>query len=250
MSWRSTGAHNDTRLKRPGGVRDILQFYTRGESWTWNPIFVPYSGEHIERKFRHVDVNGRRYGCSDLTAARGGDGLSYEFHGRKPYRGRSWAYSRENMEKFLREGRLLFPESGGAPVLKQYLDEMPGVALQNDWPDIGPVSGRERLGYPTQKPVALLERILTLSSNRGDLVLDPFCGCCTTIHAAQKLGRRWIGIDSSQPAISLASRRMRDAFPDADFKVTGVPADAARCRRKTKPVPTNIRMDAPSACGS
>ncbi len=104
---------------------------------------------------------------------------------------------------------------------------MPGVPLQNDWNDITPASGKEDLGYPTQKPVALLERIISASSNEGDVVLDPFCGCGTTVHAAQKLGRRWIGIDVTHLAIGLIKRRLTEAFPGVSFDIIGVPQDLA-----------------------
>lgn len=133
--------------------------------------------------------------------------------GVKPYRGRFWAYSRANMEEFEREGRLVFSRSG-MPQYKRYLDEMPGVPLQDVWTDIRPVAPGpgERLGYPTQKPVELLERIIGTSSNPGDVVLDPFCGCGTAVIAAQKLDRRWIGIDITYLAIAVMRARLRDSF--------------------------------------
>ena len=139
-----------------------------------------------------------------------------------PYRGRYWAYSREKMRAFAEDGRLVYTEAG-FPNYKRYLDEMPGVPLQNDWQDIKPALGREDLGYPTQKPLALLERIIAASSDAGDVVLDPFCGCGTAIHAAQKLGRRWLGIDVTCLAIGLIERRMKDAFPGLDAPIFGTP---------------------------
>lgn len=117
------------------------------------------------------------------------------------------------------------------PEFKRYLDEMPGVPLQNMWGDIPPVIGKDSLGYPTQKPVALLERILNASSNPGDVVLDPFCGCGTTVHAAQKLGRQWMGIDVTHLAIGLIEKRLKDAFPGVTYKLHGVPADIAGARQ-------------------
>jgi hypothetical protein len=129
------------------------------------------------------------------------------------------------MEKFKAEGRLYFPANGGTPSYKRYLDEMPGVPLQNDWDDIKSATGREYLGYPTQKPLALLERIIKASSNEGDVVLDPFCGCGTAVHAAQKLNRQWVGIDITHLAISLIEKRLRDAFPSISFEVHGTPKD-------------------------
>jgi hypothetical protein len=148
----------------------------------------------------------------------------WEYKGVPPYRGRFWAYSQANMEAYERAHRLIYAESG-MPGYKRYLDEMPGVPLQNDWKDIKPASAKEDLGYPTQKPLALLERIIQASSNEGDIVLDPFCGCGTTIHAAQKLKRQWVGIDITHLAISLIEKRLNDAFPGITYRVHGTPRD-------------------------
>jgi site-specific DNA-methyltransferase (adenine-specific) len=124
------------------------------------------------------------------------------------------------------------PRPGAVPRYKRYLDEMRGVVVGDLWEDLSPVNSqaRERLGYPTQKPVALLERIITASSNPGDVVLDPFCGCGTTIHAAQRVGRQWIGIDITHLAIDLVERRLKEAFPGISFDVHGVPKDAGGAR--------------------
>jgi site-specific DNA-methyltransferase (adenine-specific) len=130
------------------------------------------------------------------------------------------------MKQFALEGRLAYASSG-MPEYKRYLDEMPGVPLQNNWDDIPPAVGSESLGYPTQKPLALLERIIAASSNEGDVVLDPFCGCGTAIHAAQKLGREWIGIDVTHIAIHLIEKRLNDAFPGIQYEVHGTPRDLA-----------------------
>jgi site-specific DNA-methyltransferase (adenine-specific) len=137
------------------------------------------------------------------------------------------------MEQYDREGRLAFPDNPTGRIrLKRYLDEQPGQKLQNLWVDIAPLNSqaKERLGYPTQKPVALLERIITASSNEGDVVLDPFCGCGTTVHAAQKLKRQWIGIDVTHLAIALIERRLKGAFPGIAYEVNGVPKDADAAR--------------------
>ncbi|AWB47316.1 hypothetical protein HYN69_01275 [Gemmobacter aquarius] len=149
---------------------------------------------------------------------------------------RHWRYSRENMEALIEEGRIIQTKPGGVPQYKRYLDEMPGVPCSDAWDDIRPINSQaqERLGYPTQKPVALLERILNASSNPGDTVLDPFCGCGTTVHAAQKLGRRWIGIDVTHLAIGLIEKRLRDAYRDMPeqlvFITHGVPQDLEGAR--------------------
>ncbi|MDR0528472.1 MAG: restriction endonuclease, partial [Zoogloeaceae bacterium] len=233
ISWRRSSAHNDARQGRrlPGNIRDVILFYTKSETWTWNWLYTPYDESYVRNFYTHVDEKtGRRYRLDNLTAAKSGGDVSYEFCGTRPYKGRYWAYSRENMEKFLAEGRLHFPENGGTPSYKRYLDEMPGVPLQNDWPDIRPVPPNEYLGYPTQKPLALLERIVQASSNEGDVVLDPFCGCGTAVHAAQKLGRKWIGIDVTHLAIALIEKRLKDAFPGVGFAVLGTPRDMEGAR--------------------
>ncbi|MDR2507487.1 MAG: restriction endonuclease [Candidatus Accumulibacter sp.] len=228
ISWKRSSAHNDAKQGRklPGNIRDVILFYTKSENWVWNWLYTPYDEEYIQNFYSHTDEEtGRRYQLGDLTAARPGGDVSYEFHGTRPYKGRYWAYSRENMEKFYEEGRLYFPKNGGVPRYKRYLDEMPGVPLQNDWADIRPVLPDEYLGYPTQKPLALLERIIQASSKEGDVILDPFCGCGTAVHAAQKLGRKWIGIDITHLAIALIEKRLKGAFPGIAFDVHGTPRD-------------------------
>src|SRR5258708_31180026 len=134
------------------------------------------------------------------------------------------------MEQFEREGRLIYSRSG-IPQYKRYLDEMPGVTLQDLWSDITPTGGNERLGYPTQKPLALLERIIQASSNSGDIILDSFCGCGTAVAAAQKLGRKWIGIDITHLAIALMKYRLEAMFPGITFKVVGEPKDIGAARQ-------------------
>jgi len=187
--WKRSSAHNDAKqgAKQPGRIHDILLFYSKDiEVWTWNPVFTPYDASYVESNYNKVETEtGRRFKSTDLTAAKPGGDTSYEWKGVAPSSGRYWAYSRENMQKFEDEGRLYYTRTG-MPRLKQYLDEMPGVHVQSIWDDVPPLSSQsaERLGYPTQKPVSLLERIIKLSSNEGDVVLDPFCGCGTAISAA------------------------------------------------------------------
>lgn len=151
----------------------------------------------------------------------------WEYKGVRPYKGRYWAYSTENLKRFAREGRLRHTYDG-MPEYKRYLDEMQGVPLQDLWTDIPPIGSgmAERLGYPTQKPEALLERVLQASSNEGDMILDPFCGCGTTIAAAERLKRRWVGIDITHLAISLIRHRLRHAYGDGigkTYEVVGEP---------------------------
>jgi site-specific DNA-methyltransferase (adenine-specific) len=227
--WKRSSAHSDTKQGRKlhGHIHDVIFFYTKNDNWIWNPIYTDYDSEYIEDFYRHIEEGtGRRYRLSDLTAAKPGGDTSYEWKGVKPYKGRYWAYSKENMEQFDREGRLYYSKTG-MPAYKRYLDEMPGVPLQDVWTDIRPIgaSAAERLGYPTQKPEELLERIIQSGSNPGDIILDPFCGCGTSIASAQKIKRKWIGIDITHLSIALQKYRLEAMFPGITFKVVGEPKD-------------------------
>jgi len=233
--WKRSSAHSDTKQGRKlhGHIHDVIFFYTKTDNWTWNPLYTDYDPEYIEDFYRHIEEGtGRRYRLSDLTAAKPGGDTSYEWKGVKPYKGRYWAYSKENMEQFDREGRLYYSKTG-MPAYKRYLDEMPGVPLQDVWTDVRPIgaSAAERLGYPTQKPEALLERIIQSSSNPGDSILDPFCGCGTAIAAAQKQERKWIGIDITHLSIALQKYRLEAMFPGIKFKVVGEPKDIGAARQ-------------------
>ena len=225
--WKRTSAHSDTRQGRRqhGRIHDVLLFYTKTDDWNWNPVYTEYDREYIENFYRFIEPGtGRRYRKDNLAgpggAAKGNP--QYEVMGVTRY----WRYSKERMQELIRQGRIIQTKPGSVPAYKRYLDEMPGVPLQDLWTDIRPIGAQaaERLGYPTQKPEALLERIIQAGSNEGDVVLDPFCGCGTTIAAAQKLDRRWIGIDITQLAISLIRYRMGDSFgKDCRFEVIGEP---------------------------
>ena len=228
--WKRTSSHNDAAqgLSRYGRNHDVILFYTSDKAATWNLQFAPYSPEYLKQHYSNIDRDtGRRFKTSDLTAAKPGGDVSYEWKGVKPPSGRYWAYSKANMEKFEGEGRLVYAERSGMPRLRHYLDEMSGVPLGDIWDDIPPINSQaqERLGYPTQKPRAFLDRIISASSNEGDVVLDPFCGCGTTVHAAEKLKRQWIGIDITHLSISLIEKRLRDAFPGIKFEIHGSPKD-------------------------
>ena len=217
--WKRTSAHNDP--KRYGRNTDTIFYFNKDEQWTWNKQFTKHDEDYLAR-FRHTDEDGRSWTDDNLTAkGLSGGGYEYEYKGVKSL----WRCPEETMERLDREGRLHFTNRGGIRI-KRYLDENKGVPLQALWGDIPPINSqsKERLGYPTQKPVALLERIIQASSNEGDIILDPFCGCGTTIAAAQKLDRRWIGIDITQLAISLIRYRLGDAFgKDCQFEVIGEP---------------------------
>lgn len=171
--------------------------------------FTPYSGEYLAVKYRHRDPDGRQYRLDNLTAPGAGSRghPKYELMGVTRY----WRYGAEKMQRLVAEGRVVQTKPGTVPQYKRYLDEMPGIAVTDAWEDIDPINSQaqERLGYETQKPEALLERIIETSTNPGDLVLDPFCGCGTTIAAAQRLGRKWIGIDIAYAAISVIRNRFK-----------------------------------------
>ena len=232
--WKRSDAHNDAKQggKRYGRIHDVLFYYSKNSEFTWNQFYTPLPQETIDSWYRHIEEgSGRRYNMADLTAAKPGGDTSYEWNGVKPASGRYWAYSKEKMLEMETNGLIAYSKSG-RPYMKRYLDESRGVPLQDLWTDIDMVRGigKERLGYPTQKPLALLERIINASSNPGDVVLDPFCGCGTAVHAAQKLGRQWVGIDVTHLAISLIEKRLNDAFPGIKYEVHGTPKDLAGAR--------------------
>lgn len=238
--WKRSSAHSDTKQGRTihGHIHDTILFYTKGQTWTWNPQYTPYDQEYVDQFYRHIEEGtGRRYRLGDLTgpggAAKGNP--EYEVMGVT----RFWRYSREKMKDLIDKGRVVQTSPGAVPAYKRYLDEMPGVPLQDVWTDIGPVAAQaaERLGYPTQKPESLLERIIRTSSNAGDTVLDPFCGCGTAIAVAQRLNRNWIGIDVTHLAIGLIKKRLRDHFPElpADsYEVKGEPTSVPDAQQLAK----------------
>jgi site-specific DNA-methyltransferase (adenine-specific) len=229
--WKRTFAHGNVG-RTYGDITDTIFFYTKGSEYTWNQVFTQIDPDKVAKKYPNVDPDGRRWQSVTLrnpgprpnlhypyTAS---NGVTYQPHPN------GWSCNLARMEKYDREGRLHFPsKEGGALRLKMFEDESKGERLQSLWADIPPLSAnaRERLGYPTQKPLALLERIIAASSNEGDVVLDPFCGCGTAVHAAQKLGREWIGIDVTHLAVGLIEKRMKEAFPGLAFEVVGRPQD-------------------------
>lgn len=220
-----------------GNSTDTILFYAKSDENFFLPQYSfddPTYQSYLEKAFRFVDENGRRYRIDNLANPAYRPNLIYQYKGYKPP-ANGWAISREKMQLWDKEGRLHFPnDPKGRIQRKRFLDEVKGKPVQNLWDDIEMISSQsdERLGFPTQKPQALLERIIEASSNAGDLVLDPFCGCGTTIHAAQKLGRGWIGIDVTYLAINLIKRRLRDAFgEELPFEERGQPTDFPSAKR-------------------
>jgi DNA modification methylase len=221
--WKRTSAKG-LAFTRFAGDHDTILRYSRRDKWTWNPSYTEHDPEYLRKFYRHTEPDtGRRYRLDNLANPnKDRPNLTYEFLGVT----RVWRWTKDRMMEAYRQGIIIQSAPGRVPALKRYLDEQEGTPVDDIWTDIQPVQSQaaERLGYPTQKPEALLERIIRASSNEGDLVLDPFCGCGTTIAAAQKLGRRWIGIDITHLAITLMKKRLLDAFgPETKFKVMGEP---------------------------
>ena len=238
ISWKRTTTKSDFRqgAKNWPRIHDIIIVYAKNtlKFTTYYQPFSNYEDDYIKAKYNKVDDKGRHYMLDNLTAPGAGSRghPQYEFMGITRY----WRYGREKMEQLFNEGKIVQPSPGAVPRYKRYLDEMRGISIGDFWGDISAINSQaqERLGYPTQKPLALLERIIQASSNPGDVVLDPFCGCGTAVHAARKLGRRWIGIDITHLAISLIEKRLKDAFPGIAFEVHGTPKDLAGARDLAK----------------
>jgi len=226
--WQRTPPRGQAFTRFPS-THDVILFYGRSDEVTWQTQYLPHREEYINSHYSQVEPEtGRHYQLTSLLNPNPNrPHLTYEFMGVT----RVWRWTRERMLDEQRKGRIVVPE-GGVPRYKRYLDEMSGTAVTSVWTDIPPINSQaqERLGYPTQKPLPLLERIIASSSNEGDTVLDPFCGCGTTIHAAQKLNRRWIGIDVTHLAISLIEKRLNDAFPGIEYEVHGTPKDLEGAR--------------------
>jgi adenine-specific DNA-methyltransferase len=209
--WKRQTAHSDTTqgAEHMGRLHDVIFLYTKGEKYAWNMRFTPYDPTYVDKTYKHTeDGSGRRYSLGDITAPGGSSKGNpyYEFLGFTRY----WRFSRERMEQLHKQGQIVQAKDGAVPRQKRYLDEMPGVSLQDLWTDIGPVQpeANERQGYDTQKPEALLDRVVSLSSNKGDLVADFFCGSGTTGAVAERLGRRWIMADLGRFAIHTSRKRL------------------------------------------
>ena len=233
--WRRSHpkGHAFTRFATSHDV--IFAFSKSSNQAKWNPIYRAYDEENIEKQYSLVDENGRRYQLTSLLNPNPNrPNLTYEFKGVT----KVWRWTKERMLEADREGRIVVPKGGkGIPRYKRYLDEQEGIPVDDFWDDVELVSGNESLGYPTQKPLALLERIVQASSNDGDVIIDPFCGCGTAVVAAQKLNRKWIGIDITYLSISLMKYRLKDSFGLADKKdydVIGEPEDLSSAKQLAK----------------
>lgn len=231
--WKRIGAHG--AAKRYAPVHDVLLYYGASRTVTWNQTFHDYSPEYIATKYSGRDDRGR-YQLITLfpPGVRNGE-TGLPWRGIDPTaKGLHWRYPPSRMDELDAQGMIYWGARGrGLPRLKRYLDESQGVSVQDVWTDTAPINSqaRERLGYPTQKPEALLERIIAASSNEGDVVLDPFCGCGTTVAVAERMDRKWIGIDISPTAVNLMKRRLEKATNRrCTPKVIGLPVTADELR--------------------
>jgi DNA modification methylase len=231
--WQRINAKSNAQRKF-GAVHDTIFCYAKqlGKE-TWNQSYRDLNPEYSDKNYRYTEEDsGRQYSLGDLTASmqRASSGQLYEWRGLHPPASRCWVYARDKMEKLEAAGRIVY-SSKGYPRLKRYLDEIKGEKVPDVWTDIHSISAQaaERLGYPTQKPEALLERIIQASSNEGDVILDPFCGCGTTVAVAEKFKRRWIGIDITHLAVTLMRHRLANTFGEqiTPYQVLGTPTDIA-----------------------
>jgi len=240
ITWRRTSAHSDAR--RYGDNTDTIFYYAKSDDYIWNRQFHAHDQAYLKR-FRNANGDGRQWADFDLSAkGLSGGGYEYEYRGILGL----WRCPVETMQRLDAEGHLHFTSKGGIR-LKRYLDETPGVALQSLWTDIPPINSQaaERMGYPTQKPLALLERIISASSNPGDVVFDPFCGCGTAVVAAEKLGRRWIGVDITFIAVDLMISRLANDFGlmrGKDYLILGDPKDAYSARKLFQESPKQFEI--------
>lgn len=205
--WQRVSAHNDTRRAVSyGSIHDNILFYTKTNEYIFNIQFTKYSEQYIEKAYSKSDKNGK-FKTSDLTA--NNPGFTYKWKGKLPPKSRYWAYNEDGMKKLEKENKIYYSATG-TPYLKNYFKDMQGLMLQDIWLDIPPLYGssKEKLGYPTQKPESLLKRIIDVSTKVTDIVLDPFCGCGTTLAAAKEKGRRFIGIDISRVACDVMKKRL------------------------------------------
>ncbi|MEG3634023.1 DNA methyltransferase [Micromonospora palythoicola] len=242
--WQRTNPKGLMTRRLPNN-HDVILGYAKSEDSLWNEdaVFQPYDendlDERTKSKYRYRDPDGRLYRLASLLNPNPDrPNLTYEFLGVT----RVWRWTRERMQEAYEQGIVVQTAPGRVPQMKRYLEEQRGRPIGDIWTDILPINSRaaERLGYPTQKPLALLERILAMASSEGSVVLDPFAGCGTTIDAAQKLGRRWVGIDVTTLAIDLIDARLRHTYGEGirkTYEVLGIPRDLAGAQALAKRSP-------------
>ena len=266
ITWKRADTHNDARRKFPD-VSDTLLMYGKTSTHKFNVQYGAYPEKTLrdwytwlelrdgsvrrmtkeERETQRIPEGARRFNTDNLSSPSPRPNLTFDYKGYKPHPN-GWRVTLEGMEKLDRQGRLLFPStSSGRIMYKRYLDEQPGVVVGNVWTDISQLRGAdaERLGYPTQKPEALLERIITASSNEGDVVLDPFCGCGTAIAVAHRLKRRWVGIDITHLAVNLMKHRLLNRFGESvkdEYDVVGEPTDVEGARQLAHDDPYQFQL--------
>lgn len=237
--WKRQSAHSDAKTKF-SDVSDTILFYAKSKEAVFKPQYGEHNPDYIAKFYRFDDNDGRGpYRLGDMASPNPRPNMMYEWLGFS-YPQKGWRYQRDTMQKMHDEGRIYYPrhkdgtvDTTKRPAVKRYLQEQEGSIIPNVWLDIQPLHSvdAERLGYPTQKPLALLERIIEASSQPGDIILDPFCGCGTAIAAAQRLGRKWIGIDVTHLSIALQKYRLEAMFPGIAFKIVGEPEDIAAAQQ-------------------
>jgi site-specific DNA-methyltransferase (adenine-specific) len=243
--WKRTTSHNDA--KKYADIHDVILYYSKGSNIIWNPLYIQQSEKYLKTHYNRTDSQGRVYRLDNIirSASMGPrPNLAYQYKNYTPKWG--WRVVRDKLEKLDKDGRIEW-SANGIPYLVRYLDEMKGTTMPSIWDDIPPVNSQaqERMGYPTQKPLTLLERIITASSNPGDVVFDPFCGCGTAVVAAEKLGRGWLGIDVTFIAVDLMIARLARDFGlrrEVDYKVIGDPKDNYSARKLFEQSPKQFEV--------
>ncbi len=224
--WKRTFAHSDS--KKFSKITDTILFYSKSDKFKFNKQKVGYEEDYIKRYYNNVD-NGRLHALDSLVKPKGSLGYFYNLLGCVPP-SNGWRMPEDKAKQWILENRISIPKTGNTPRYKRFLDEVDGLSLTNIWNDLPPINSqaKEALGYPTQKPEALLERIIKASSNESDVVADFFCGCGTTIAAAQKLNRQWLGADISHLAVRLIKKRLTETYGrgiESNLKLHGMPKD-------------------------
>lgn len=237
--WKRQSAHSDAKYQFPA-VSDTILFYGASKSAKFNPQYVAHDPEYVEKFYRFNDDDGRGpYRLADMASPNPRPNMMYEYKGYS-YPAKGWRYQRDTMERLDSEGRIYFPtfkdgtlDTSKRLALKRYLAEQKGSIVTNVWTDIPPVQGGESLGYPTQKPITLLERVIASATDKGDVVFDPFCGCGTTIYAATRLERPWIGCDIAILAVKLIREVLAERYRLAEgthFEVDGIPVSVEQAK--------------------